>query len=195
MMGRARPIRAAVDAWNAVVGLWRDRRGAGAVEFALIAPLLLMIYITVFELTIGLSVSKRMARASGAIADLVTQQPSVTKSSLAAMINVAESIFVPYGASDISLDITGIKVGATNSTVAWSWNEAGGKPHGKGSVIDIPEQMKVPDSFIVHAELSVPHRLLMFMPGLLPSEVRDITIRRDFYYRSRNGTAIECGDC
>ena len=108
MMGRARPIRAAVDAWNAVVGLWRDRRGAGAVEFALIAPLLLMIYITVFELTIGLSVSKRMARASGAIADLVTQQPSVTKSSLAAMINVAESIFVPYGASDISLDITGI---------------------------------------------------------------------------------------
>ncbi|WP_244665832.1 TadE/TadG family type IV pilus assembly protein [Pseudorhizobium halotolerans] len=180
---------------KAISCFWRDRRGVGAVEFALIAPLLLMIYITVFELTIGLSVSKRVARASGAIADLVTQQPSVSKSSLAEMMNVAQSIFVPYGASDISLDITGIKVGSSSSTVAWSWNEAGGKPYGTGSVINIPAQMKVPDSFIVHAELSIPHRLLMFMPGLLPSEVRDITIRRDYYFRSRSGKEITCADC
>ena len=109
-MGWAGPSGIVRKARKAISCFWRDRRGVGAVEFALIAPLLLMIYITVFELTIGLSVSKRVARASGAIADLVTQQPSVSKSSLAEMMNVAQSIFVPYGASDISLDITGIKV-------------------------------------------------------------------------------------
>lgn len=194
-MGWTTPSGIVRKASKIAARLWRDRQGVGAVEFALIAPLLLMIYITVFELTIGLSVSKRVARASGAIADLVTQQPSVSKSSLAEMMNVAKSIFVPYGASDISLDITGIKVGASSSTVAWSWNEAGSKPYGTGSVINIPAQMKVPDSFIVHAELSIPHRLLMFMPGLLPSEIRDITIRRDYYFRSRSGKEITCADC
>ncbi|CAD7029541.1 pilus assembly protein [Pseudorhizobium endolithicum] len=194
-MGWRRPNSAVGGSRRGLRGLWHDRAGVGAVEFALIAPLLLMIYITVFELTIGLSVSKRVARASGTIADLVTQQESVTKSFLGTMVDVAESIFVPYGGADFDLKITGIAVDAANSKVAWSWDDAGNKPYTAGNTVDIPAQMKVPGSFVVHAELSVPHQLLMFMPGLLPSQVRDITIRRDYYYRARTGSAIKCGDC
>jgi Flp pilus assembly protein TadG len=175
--------------------LWSDRSGVGAVEFALIAPLLLMIYITVFELTIGLSISKRVTRASGTIADLVTQEESITKATLGTMVNVAQSIFVPYGVPTTNIKITGIQVTGTTPTVKWSWNEAGGKPYSTGSTIDIPANMKVADAFIVHAEVSVPHQLLMFMPGLIPSEMRNITISRDYYYRARSGKAIECGDC
>lgn len=177
--------------------LWSDRSGVGAVEFALIAPLLLMIYITVFELTIGLSVSKRVTRASGTIADLVTQQESsVSKSFLATMKDVAQSIFVPYGNAATEIKITGISLDSTaNPKVAWSWDEDGGKPYPAGSTIDIPANMKVADAFIVHAEVSVPHQLLMFMPGLIPSQIRDITISRDYYYRARSGSEIKCTDC
>jgi len=93
--------------------LWSDRHGVGAVEFALIAPLLLMIYITVFELTIGLSISKRVTRAAGTIADLVTQQQeSVSDSFLNSMEHVAQSIFVPYGGTTTLIKITGIALDA-----------------------------------------------------------------------------------
>ena len=176
--------------------LWSDRSGVGAVEFALIAPLLLMIYITVFELTIGLSISKRVTRASSTIADLVTQQEgSITKATLATMVNVAQSIFVPYGVPTTHIKITGIQVEGTAPKVRWSWAESGAAPHAIGSTIDIPANMKVADAFIVHAEVSVPHQLLMFMPGLIPSEMRNITISRDYYYRARSGEEIKCGDC
>jgi Flp pilus assembly protein TadG len=176
--------------------LWSDRSGVGAVEFALIAPLLLMIYITVFELTIGLSISKRVTRASGTIADLVTQyDESISKAQLGAMTNVAESIFVPYGVPATHIKITGIEVDGSNPKVKWSWDEKGGKPYAEGSTIDIPANMKVAKAFVVHAEVSVPHQLLMFMPGLIPSEMRNITIRRDYYYRSRSGKAIDCTEC
>ncbi|WP_029619077.1 TadE/TadG family type IV pilus assembly protein [Pseudorhizobium marinum] len=177
--------------------LWSDRRGVGAVEFALIAPLLLMIYITVFELTIGLSISKRVTRAAGTIADLVTQQQeSVSDSFLNSMEHVAQSIFVPYGGTTTLIKITGIALdAAANPKVAWSWDESGGKPHTTGNTITIPDKMKVANTFIVHAEVSVPHQLLMFMPGLIPSEMRSITISRDYYYRSRSGKAIACTDC
>lgn len=176
--------------------LWIDRSGVGAVEFALIAPLLLMIYITVFELTIGLSISKRVTRASGTIADLVTQQDgSVTKATLGTMVNVAQSIFVPYGVPTTHIKITGIQVSGTTSTVKWSWDETGGKPYIAGSSINIPANMKAANAFIVHAEVSVPHQLLMFMPGLIPSEMRNITISRDYYYRARSGDEIKCSDC
>lgn len=176
--------------------LWIDRSGVGAVEFALIAPLLLMIYITVFELTIGLSISKRVTRASGTIADLVTQQDgSVTKATLGTMVNVAQSIFVPYGVPTTHIKITGIQVNGATSTVKWSWDEKGGKPYTAGSPIHIPANMKAANAFIVHAEVSVPHQLLMFMPGLIPSEMRNITISRDYYYRARSGDEIKCSDC
>lgn len=175
--------------------LWSDRSGVGAVEFALIAPLLLMIYITVFELTIGLSISKRVTRASGTIADLVTQEESITKASLGTMVNVAQSIFVPYGVPTTHIKVTGIQVEGTAPKVRWSWAESGTPPHAAGSTIDIPANMKVANAFIVHAEVSVPHQLLMFMPGLIPSEMRNITISRDYYYRARSGEEIKCGDC
>jgi Flp pilus assembly protein TadG len=175
--------------------LWVDRSGVGAVEFALIAPLLLMIYLTVFELTIGLSVSKRVAKASGTIADLVTQQDSVDKQFLGTMLDVADSIFVPYGLNDISMNITGISVDGTNPKVLWSWDQSGGKPYPFGNTVEIPEQMKVAGSFVVHAEVWVPHQLLMFMPGLIPSRFRNITIRRDYYFRARTGDKIACNGC
>lgn len=48
-----------------------DRSGVGAVEFALIAPLLLALYITSFELTIGFSVASRVTRSASSIAALL----------------------------------------------------------------------------------------------------------------------------
>ncbi|MCJ8517902.1 Flp pilus assembly protein TadG [Pseudorhizobium tarimense] len=178
----------------AIRRLWSDRSGVGGVEFALIAPLLLMIYITVFELTIGLSISKRVTRAAGTIADLVTQEGSVNKAFLGTMIPVAQSIFVPYGVPTTHIKVTGIEVDGATPKVMWSWNETGGKPYAAGSSIDVPANMKSSGAFIVHAEVSVPHQLLMFMPGLIPSEMRDITISRDYYYLARSGEAIKC-DC
>lgn len=174
---------------------WLDRTGVGAVEFALIAPLLLMIYLTVFELTIGLSVSKRVARASGTIADLVTQQKFVDKTFLGTMVQVADSIFVPYGLNDVSMNITGISVDGANAKVNWTWSESGKNGYEPGSTVKIPEQMKVPGSFVVHAEVWVPHQLMMFMPGLIPSRFRNITIRRDYYFRARTGDQIVCNGC
>ena len=47
----------------------------------------------------------------------------------------------------------------------------------------------------VRAELSVPHTLLMFLPGLASTETRSITISRTYFYRQRVGDNIACSDC
>lgn len=176
----------------------RDQRGVGAVEFAIIAPILIAIYITCFELTIGLSVSKRVTKATGTVADLVTQQTSVTKASLAGMVDVSKAIFVPYNTSTnaLKLKITGISVDATSTPkVAWSWDQAGGRPYAVGgTVADVPTELKTANSFLVRAELSVPHELFMLMP-VLSSETRSITIARSYFYRQRKGDTITCNDC
>lgn len=185
--------------WNGAGGLLRrfaqDRRGVGAIEFAIIFPILLSLYITSFELTVGFSVYKRATRAAGSIADLVAQQASVDKAYLGTMRDVAAATFVPYATTGLKLKISGIQIDANKkATIAWSWDQNDGKPYATGSAAAIPQNLLVANGFLVHAELSIPHDLLMFMPTL-SSNLSSITIGRDYYFAKREADAIKCTNC
>ncbi len=177
--------------------LIKCRRGVGSVEFAILAPILISLYICCFELTMGLSTAKRVTRSAATVADLVTQQTSVSKTFLATMLDVTQAIFVPYDARGISLKITGITMDQSAAPkVLWSWQQDGSRPYAAGTVVnDVPDDLKSANSFLVRAELSVPHTLLMFLPGLLSAETRSITISRTYFYRQRVGDNIACSDC
>ncbi len=176
--------------------LRRDEAGVGAVEFALLMPMLLVVYLMAFELTIGISVAKRATNSASTVADLVTQQDKVSKSFLNTMGDVAASIFVPYGSSSLKLKITGISIDASsNAKIAWSWANDGTKPYVTNSAATVPAAMISPNTFLVRSELSIPHKLVMYLPGMSDTEVNTITIAREYYYRQRVGSGISCTDC
>lgn len=197
MRAGLRTILARLPSMDGLRRILRDTRGVGGVEFALIAPLLLGLYITSFELTIGLSVSKRVTRSASTIADLVTQQSKVATTDLQQMINVTNGIFTPYTTENLSIKITGITLDTSgNPTVAWSWAQDGSRPYANGTTVAaVPTDMRSASTFLVRAEVSVTHQLLMFMPGLMPSEWKTLTLSREFFYRQRVGTSITCDGC
>jgi len=175
----------------------RDRQGVGAIEFAIIFPVLIMLYLGAFEITIGLSVSKRTARAAGSIADIVTQQQSVTKSSLTDIAKAAAPIYSPFDSSGMLVKVTAIQIdGSSNPTVMWSWASTGAAPYAKNSTVsDVPTEMKKANSFLIRSELSIPYTLFVFAPNFMPAETRTITISRSYFYRQRQNQNIPCGDC
>lgn len=174
----------------------RDERGVGAIEFAILFPVLLMLYLGAFELTVGLNASKRVSRSAGSIADIVSQQTSVTKSILAAMPSVAGAIFAPYSTAGLTLKISGIAIDASgNATVAWSWAQDGTRPYAAGSTVTVPANMNQASTFLVRSELALPYQLMSFGANFLPSGTNQITISRQYYYRQRVGNSISCSDC
>ena len=180
---------------NMLGRLRRDRQGVGAVEFAIVFPLLLALYITAFELTIGFSVYKRATHAAGSIADLVSQQSTVNKVYLNTMEDVAGAIFAPYGTDGLKLKISGILVDANKvAKISWSWDQSDGRPYVVNSVVNIPENLKQPNAFLVHAELTIPHTLLMFMSSV-STKITPITIGRDYYFAKREADPIPCTNC
>jgi Flp pilus assembly protein TadG len=173
-----------------------DRRGVGAVEFALIAPLLLSLYITSFEITIGLSMAKRVTRSASTIADLITRENSVDKTLLTTMTDVANSLFAPYAANNLKIKVTGVALDpAGNATVAWSWDQSNGKPYAVGAPVNVPIDMRTPNSFLVHSEVSVDHQLMMLMSNVLANQTSNITISRDYFFRPRMGSSVACTNC
>lgn len=176
--------------------LIRSRTGAGAVEFALIAPVLIMLYIGSAEISVAMSVNKKVARASSTVADLVTQKQTIDKTFLDSMIGVATSIMAPYHESPVKLRITGIKIDTGgNAKVDWSWDQDGNAPYTKGATATVPDDLKIADSYLVRAELDYDHTLLLMVPGADNLQVNALTLSKTYYLRPRIGDSVACTGC
>ncbi|MDB5523620.1 MAG: putative transrane protein [Rhizobium sp.] len=175
-----------------------DRSGASAVEFAFLAPILIAIYVSSFEITEGYNSAGKVLKAAGTVADIVARQSTVDKTFLNEMIDTVEATIAPHTATGLKLKISGITIdSAGNAKVLWSWNQAGNAPYVKGSAVTVPDDLKTPSSFLVHSEISVPHTLLLFLSSGagVARDARSITLSRDFYYRQRLSEDIPCIDC
>lgn len=182
-------------AWT-VKRFLRDRQGVGGVEFAILAPMLIVLYLMAFELTMGLSVVKKTSMASSTIADLVARQETVNKAFLATMTDVSGAVFVPYASNDLVIKVSGIKIDAAKSPkVIWSWSNTGVAPYAVGTVPPVPADMLAADTFLVRSEVSVSHELMMYLPGLSGTQAKSLTIAREFYFRQRLGADVACTDC
>lgn len=174
----------------------KDSSGVGAVEFALIVPVLLLLYLGAFELTLGLNVASRATSSAGAIADIVaSKDASFNKAFLATMPDVAAAIFAPKPTTGFSMKITGIQVDSSlNAKVAWSWAQDGSRPYGVGTAVTMPSGMAAASTSFVHVEFSIPYKMVTYAPGL-DAVLKTITISRDYYYRQRTTEPVSCSDC
>lgn len=176
--------------------LFRQKDGVGAVEFALIAPMLLVVYLVAFELTIAMSVAKKASMAGSTIGDLISREEKLNKEFLATSTDVSKAMFVPYPSNKLAIKITGIKVNdKKEASIVWSWSSAGGVPYVAGTTPIVPSEFRTPDVFLVRTELSVSHELLMWLPGLSGSSAKERTIGREFFFRQRLSRDIVCTDC
>lgn len=192
----ARFKQGATAARRTLKRLVHDRQGVGGVEFAIVAPMLIVLYLMAFELTMGLSVAKKTSMASSTIADLVSRQDNITPTDLSEMADVSNAIFVPYPSKNLLVKISGIWIDSNKQPkVTWSWSTTGVAPYEAGSNAPVPADMLVADTFLVRSELSVSHELMMYLPGLSGTEAKSLTIAREFYFRQRLGVRVECKDC
>lgn len=173
-----------------------DRSGVGAVEFALIAPVLIVLYMGSLEISVAMSVNKKLARAASTVADLVTQDDSVDKAFLSSMVNVAQSVMTPYRSDGMKIKITGISIDASGvGKATWSWQQDNTKPYTVGSIQTLPKDLAIPNTFLVRSEVEFDHKLLLIMPDIKSIDVRTLTMKKTYHLRQRIGDSVTCSNC
>ena len=114
---------------NAVANLirWAARfrtaeTGVAAVEFALILPIMLWVYIGMVEASALISMDRKVQTISGAVGDLVAREDGeITSAMLADYVKVASGIMTPYPVAPLEQIITQVEVDADGVTrVDWS---------------------------------------------------------------------------
>lgn len=96
--------------------------GTAAVEFALILPVMLFVYVGMVEASALISMDRKVQSVSGAVGDLVARsQKQITASELLDYVRVAGGIMTPYDPAPLEQIVTQVQVLATGVTsVDWS---------------------------------------------------------------------------
>ena len=115
-----------------------DRRGVSAVEFALLAPIMIAFYFGLAEFCQGYMAQKRMGHASAMVADLVSQTDLITPSQIDDIFEIGGLIMKPFAATTLKLRIS--QVTRDNNGVAKvSWSRGKGwTARTTGSTVTIP---------------------------------------------------------
>ena len=100
--------------------LLRDRRGVAAVEFALLLPVMALLYFGAVELTQGLMTQQRVAHAASAIGDLATQSSSVTSAGLSDFFTAGQAIMYPYATTTLGMRLSSLTADANGRPSRWS---------------------------------------------------------------------------
>ncbi len=199
-------------AWmNRIAGLLRraaaDRKGVAAIEFAFIAPLLLTMYFVTMEIAPAIDANKKVGRAASMMADLVTQQQSISKSEVEAIMAIGEATLNPYSRTQLKVVITAIKISSDDTPtvkVAWSRKMVDGafsQDAAKDSTTTVPETLRIKGSFLVRVETSLDYRPIITWTasekqttGLLAA-FDNINMKETYYLRPRMSATIDCSTC
>ncbi|AVT79621.1 TadE/TadG family type IV pilus assembly protein [Rhodopseudomonas palustris] len=110
-----------------VRSLQADVEAVAATEFAIVVPFLLALFIGGVELANGMAISVKVSATAHSIADMVTQNTSLSTSSMQNILTGASATIAPYSISDSSgkslLTVTVSEVSSDangNLTLQWS---------------------------------------------------------------------------
>jgi Flp pilus assembly protein TadG len=130
----------------------RDKRGVSAVEFALIAPMMIGLYLGCAEISDGVGASRKVSLISATLANLSAQVSTISASDMTNILDASTAIIAPYSSSKLKMTVTCMSIDSTGKAkVKWSATRNGTANSG---VLTIPSALAVPNSQLLYAQVS-----------------------------------------
>lgn len=133
-----------------------DRRGMAATEFALLLPLLIVLFFGVVEGSDALTKSRRVSLAANTLADLASQETELLESAVDSLFVGVEEIINVDGAT-MTVNLISVILedsdgdGAPDAPVVhWSYDNSGGEPYAEGDAFN-----KLPNPALLDADTSI----------------------------------------
>lgn len=128
-MTRFRPARVIAAARTGVQKIVADVRGVAAVEFGIIAPVLLVMLIGVIEITRAVSIDRRFGQVTSMVADLVAREENMTEADLNAIYGIVEHVMGVWGTESLGMEVLPIQAHPTNAAIRRIYAQTTNRPN------------------------------------------------------------------
>jgi Flp pilus assembly protein TadG len=132
----------------------RDRRGVAALEFALIFPAMIALYLGCVDVSQILTASRKASNVASAVADLVAQALQIDDQEVGNIFAAANAMLEPLPTDSLTVVISSVIMDEDgNIEVRWS-DAMNASAHATGAPILIPDGLLEPGTSVIVAEVT-----------------------------------------
>jgi Flp pilus assembly protein TadG len=162
-----------------------DRTGVSAIEFALVLPIMLTLYIGGVEVGDGYAISFKSTLAARTVTDLASQYISIDNSDMTNILGAASTVLTPYATSNVVVTLSEVTTNAQGvGKVVWS-NSLNGTARVAATTVTLPSKLQTANITIMFGEVTYP-----YTPSLGYVLTGTINIYESFYFYPRMSTTI-----
>lgn len=157
-------------------------KGAVAIEFAMIFPIMITIYFGVVELSHGLAASRKVTMLTSTVGDLVAQFETIGPTTLTGLYDAADEIMRPFGTNgtnQLKINVYSVTTVAANN---WSYSPSG---ECLGGAPTVPANLLASGGSVIVAHVCYIHNSILHR-----FFTSDPTFTDTFYLRPRQADFI-----
>lgn len=170
----------------------RDHRGVAAVEFALIAPAMILLYSGLVEVCQAVIAARKANHVASAIGDLVSQVEIVSSSDVSDIFGIGQTIMAPYPTTTLQMRLTSVTLNSSGTPkVDWSRGSGGLGAYSAGATVSLPATLGlVANDSVVMAEAKYQYNSIL--KSVMPNA---LNFNEAFYLRPRRSDKVTCSNC
>ncbi len=168
----------------------RDRDGVSAVEFAIVLPFMLTIYIGGVELGDGLAVQFKSTLAARTVTDLASQYVSIDGPNMQGILGAGSAVVTPYSAANMVVTLTELTVNSSGKgVVQWSCS-LNGTARTNGTQLTMPTNLQTSGITLLYGEVTYP-----YTPNIGYVVTGTINIYQSVFFYPRLSSTIQVSSC
>jgi Flp pilus assembly protein TadG len=163
-----------------------------AIEFALLLPLMLTLYLGGMQLSDGIAIDRKVTLAARTVADLTSQVASTDSAGVSTILDAATQVMSPYAdnaanAAKLMVRVSVIKVDAElKTTIEWSKAKNGSKL----TSVTVPPALLVANTYLVLGEAKY-----AYTPPIGYVLTGTLNLDDQIFMRPRLSTTVVCPTC
>jgi len=168
----------------------RDKRGVSAVEFAMLLPLMITLYLGGVEVSSAIAVDRKTTLVARTLGDLVAQSTSVNATDMTNILNAATTVVQPYSDSQLKVTVSRVDVDA-NGAAKVIWSKAKNTTaRAVNSSVTLPAALNTASTSLIWAETQY-----SYTPTIGYVITGTMQLRDQIYMRPRLSDTVACNNC
>lgn len=130
-----------------------DCNAVAATEFAVIVPIMLVMFFGTVEFSSGVAVDRKVTLIARTLSDLTSQSLSVANTDLTNFFNASAAILTPYSSTPTKATISELYVDPATLKARVQWSQ-GSVQRAISSTVAIPTALAVGGTYLIFSEVS-----------------------------------------
>lgn len=131
----------------------QDRSGVAATEFAVIVPLMLVMFFGTVEFSSAVAVDRKVTLMARTLSDLTSQSTAVGDSDMTNFFAASTGIMTPYATASVKATISELYVDPDSLQARVQWSK-GSSPRTPSDAVTIPTSLAIGGTYLIFSEVS-----------------------------------------